>query len=459
MAQIEYHVPDLSFVYYLIIPSEIEHEYHVLLQQNGARWTLPQLKPQEHHFGVVKHINDYVWDTYNLHAVTLRCFHTRSIEHTGEQRFYVMDNLDLNWQLRENMQWFNEDAIHDSEDIDPVQRNILMDWFHWVHSDSSIRVAWHRPGWFDDVSFWMVDVADRMAIDTTQQVEQVRAWSRSCILRLEAENDKDLYLKAVPEHFSYEPVITRVLSIRYPKHMPDVRAVHVENGWMLMRDFGGTRLSDIKDMSVWKRVIRDFADIQVDLVGSTQSLVALGIPDRHVDYLLSQIDGIMVNLPDDLSEAEQLELRRFAPTLKTMCFELTEHNIPLSLTHGDFWAGNVVITSDDRTVFFDWSDASVSHPFFDVPFFIAEIERDLPLNRDAKAQLLDAYFDAWTRYEPKPNLRRAYLLAEVLGHLHMASFYRSNILPGVENNARWEMQNMLPMLLRQVMASVRTYLR
>jgi hypothetical protein len=39
--------------------------------------------------------------------------------------------------------------------------------------------------------------------------------------------------------------------------------------------------------------------------------------------------------------------------------------------------------------------------------------------------------------------------------LHQALFYYVHVLPGIESNARWEMQNMLPMLLRQVMAAVR----
>src|SRR5690606_26429116 len=139
-----------------------------------------------------------------------------------------------------------------------------------------------------------------------------------------------LFLKAVPEFFSYEPVITRVLSIRYPERAPDVRAVHVENGWMLIREFEGTPLTKIDDISVWKRTVKEFARLQIDLIKNTQSLVALGVPDRNVDYLASQIDRLMKDLPVTLTEDEQVELKRIAPTLRDMCYELAEYKIPLT---------------------------------------------------------------------------------------------------------------------------------
>jgi Ser/Thr protein kinase RdoA (MazF antagonist) len=255
--------------------------------------------------------------------------------------------------------------------------------------------------------------------------------------------------------FNYEPVITRVLSLRFPGHIPDVRAVHVENGWMLMRDFGGTALTEVRDIDIWKQVVQRYAEMQLDLIGNTQSLIALGVPDRNVDYLASQIERLMNELPVALSEEEQKEIKRFSSTLRSLCYQLTDFNIPLSLTHGDFWAENVIIRPNGMSLYFDWSDASISHPFFDMPFFLSEIDRELPHVPDAREQLRDGYLDVWTRYAPILNLRRAFQIAEVLGGLHQALFYYVHVLPGIESNARWEMQNMLPMLLRQVIAAVK----
>ena len=454
MSSLVYHNPDVTFTYHLIIPHADFSEYRVLLHQINGAWTIPAYLPEEHHFGVVNHINQYVADKLGLFSATLRCLHTHLVAENDEHRFYAMDNLHPDWQPPQGWAWMNEVDVKSLEFLYPFQRETLLQWFDWMHSDSSMRSPWMRHGWFGKSANWMQDLADRMAMDGIQPVEQVRAWVRSCTLSLKTEHDI-LYLKALPEMFNYEPVITRVLSLRFPENIPDVRAVHVENGWMLMRDIGGKPLTDHQDISVWKSVIRRYAEMQIDLIGNTHSMIALGVPDRNVDYLSSQVDRLMHDLPDALSQQEQTELKRLSSTLRSLCYELTEFNVPLSLTHGDFWAQNVMIRPNGEPVFFDWSDASVSHPFFDIPFFLSEIESDLAHIPDAREQLRDAYLDVWTRYAPLMNLRRIYQIAEVLSGLHQALFYYIHVLPGIESNARWELQNMLPMLLRQVMAAVK----
>src|SRR3712207_8886204 len=57
------------------------------------------------------------------------------------------------------------------------------------------------------------------------------------------------------------------------------------------------------------------------------------------------------------------------------------------------------------------SDASVSHPFFDLMhLFHAE--------PDVQARLRDSYFEAWTSFEPIERLHRAWTVAAPLCALH-----------------------------------------
>jgi aminoglycoside/choline kinase family phosphotransferase len=456
MHQIEYHNPDIIHTYYLMISDIDSNQFRVLLKQEGDHWTLPNYQPKEHHFAVVQHINHTLKQEYGLDVATLRCFRTEYDSTFGERRFYALDNLNHNWQPPANMRWVSEDIITNLNLPSDLQRDTILKWFDWIHSDNSIRVPWMRHGWFNKVSHWLIDLADRMAMDDIGEIEQLRTWSRSATLRLKTGHG-DIYLKAVPEMFTYEPVITRVLSLRYPNHAPDVRAVHVDKGWMVMRDFGGQTLTRVQDLEVWKKAVREYARMQLDISGNTQSLVALGVPDRNIDYMASQIERMMHHLPDDLTHEEQVELKRLSSTLKGMCYELVEYNIPLTLTHGDFWSGNTIIKNNGDILFFDWSDASISHPFFDIAFFLTEIETEIPHRHDAREQILNAYLEQWTRYEPMANLRQAYALAQVLGSLHQALFYFIHILPGIEFNARWEMQSMLPYLLRQIIAGIRIF--
>jgi aminoglycoside phosphotransferase (APT) family kinase protein len=103
--------------------------------------------------------------------------------------------------------------------------------------------------------------------------------------------------------------------------------------------------------------------------------------------------------------------------------------------HGDLHAGNVALR-DGRFATFDWTDASVAHPFFDLVTF-ARPPRDLPGGDALAARITAAYLALWEDYESPERLRDAWRLARIAGSLHQTVSYRS-ILAGLEDAARWE---------------------
>ena len=105
-----------------------------------------------------------------------------------------------------------------------------------------------------------------------------------------------------------------------------------------------------------------------------------------------------------------------------MCARLGELAVPQTLMHGDLNTGNVALV-DGRCVFFDWTDACVGHPFFDLVTLLAEnpdYGERLPDVLSARERLIDAYLGEWSAYEPMDRLRKAWALAEPLGWLHQA---------------------------------------
>jgi hypothetical protein len=302
----------------------------------------------------------------------------------------------------------------------------------------------------------MVDIADRLDLVPRGPVTQQTLWSRACQLHL-ATSGGDLALKAVPPLFSYEPVLTRVLSLRYPHRVPEVLAVNVEQAWMLTREGRGSPLAQLRTLDVWKSVLRQFAEIQIDLSENTHSLVAVGLPDRNVDYLVSQIDRLMIDLPPVLEDDEKQALRRAALAVKMLCYELVEYRLPLSITHGDLWSEHIRVLESGTAQFANWSDSCVSHPFFDIPIFLADIENELPQVPDVRQQLLQTYLEMWTKYEPMFRLRKACAIAEVVSKLQQVINYHQFILPAVEPTARQDMQHIIPSFLRQLLFALRTY--
>jgi len=264
-------------------------------------------------------------------------------------------------------------------------------------------------------------------------VRQLRAWELSCILRAPTATG-DVYLKAVPDSplFVNEPVVTAALAALFPDQVPAPLAVEAERRWLALADFGAELAWDPPD-AVREDVLRTFARLQIEAASQVDRLLGAGCLDRRLAWLADQaarwlpaieetgrlpgIDASTWLTPDELAE-----VRAAAPHLATICAELAGYAVPPSLVHGDLHLGNVA-PGPHGYLFFDWTDASVAHPFLDLLTFFQEDEEEIegPL-RD---RLRDAYLSEWTAFEPPERLRRAWRLAEPLSALNRAIGYRS----------------------------------
>jgi aminoglycoside phosphotransferase (APT) family kinase protein len=120
------------------------------------------------------------------------------------------------------------------------------------------------------------------------------------------------------------------------------------------------------------------------------------------------------------------------------------------LVHGDLHADNIAVR-DGAPVIFDWSDACVAHPFFDLTTLLdGEFLTALPA---ARARLQDVYFAYWAEYEPPERLRAAAALTAPLGLLHQAVSYQ-HIVISLEPEARWELIEGWVYFLRQLLAAL-----
>ena len=136
------------------------------------------------------------------------------------------------------------------------------------------------------------------------------------------------------------------------------------------------------------------------------------------------------------------------------CEELAGHAVPPSIVHGDLHLGNVA-RGPAGYRFFDWSDACVAHPFFDLLTMrrgtgFAEEEGDVELRDRLRA----AYLQAWAPFEPPGRLARASQLADPLGALHHAVSYRS-LVAGMTPPVESHMAGSTAWWLRQMLAGLR----
>lgn len=239
------------------------------------------------------------------------------------------------------------------------------------------------------------------------------------MLRAETTSDV-IYFKVANQLplFCHEPKTTQTLATLFPDYIPKPIAIDEQRRWMLTPDFGGSLREDNPSIETLQHIARTYARLQISTVSMLDMLMDSGCLDRRPHVLASQIDDLMT---DDaciigLDNEEKTKWRATAPTLKALCAKLAQFNIPNTLVHGDFHAGNIS-QQGHRTIIFDWTDACISHPFFDLPIFI---DFDAASHEEV---LRDAYLACWIAYEPIERLREAYQIAEILAALHQAVSY------------------------------------
>jgi len=455
-------VSESGHLHYALIPHVAEPR--VLLIPTPDGWTLPPVHREEFTgWSEMESVSQAACKEWGLSATTLRCL---AIQHVDDSLhfLYALEHRDARWQPPDGARWVEREMLADYPLAVPAHRAVIEEWFAWWGSDGPLRVPWYRPGWMDGAVAWLREQAERLGLTLTGAVEQVRSWQRSAILRVPT-NEGYLYFKAVPPVFAHEIALTEFLARHYPAHMPHVLAVERQQQWMLMAEVCGTMVEEFDDLDTWQAFLRRYAEMQIEQAQQVGDLLALGVPERRLPHLLAEMDALLEDTevlrpgPYGFHDAELAQMRGMATQLKDMCAELADYGLPDSLDHGDLWPQQILI-SNGAPVFIDWSDSSITHPFFSLSFFVdgrdffwQHIDAGQKLARipDVHARLVDAYLEPWEQFAPLSRLREAARLAAKLCAVHHALLYHRLILPGME--LAWEMQNMLPYHLKRLLES------
>ncbi len=309
------------------------------------------------------------------------------------------------------------------------------------------RVPWAREGWLVKATAWIDESLATRGRTRSGRVEQMRAWCLSTLLRVPtAEGTVFFKATAASPLFVDEGAVMEGLWRLFPDNVPAPIARDRERRWMLLDDLG-PELGWDAPLEVREDVLRLFARMQIESAGCVDELLALGCVDRRLEWLAAEAREL---LEDDaafagLDEGEAATLRALGPKLEAMCLALAKTGVPEALVHGDLHLSNVARV-DGHYVFFDWTDAAVTHPFLDVIDVV--FERD----EAVRGRLRDAYLSMWLDFAPIDGLLELWAVAEPLISLNQAVSYRhilANVEPGVGGELEWA----LPYFLREVLAS------
>ncbi len=360
---------------------------------------------------------------------------------------YVLESPKLD-ETPTGAEWVGRKTIAELPLAEPGHREVIDRHLRELERRSvpAQRVPWARKGWLEEASGWIEESLAAQGRPATGRIEQLRVWCLSCLLRVPT-GEGAVFFKGTVESplFVEEGSVMRGLAQLFPDNVPAPLAVDAQRRWMLLDDFGSELGWDAL-LDVREDVHRLFARMQVESSRHVSELLELGCVDRRHEWLASQIKDL---LADDVSlagleDGEVTTLRALGPVLEAKCLGLAETSVPYALVHGDLHLSNVA-RLDGEYVFFDWTDACVTHPFFDLIDVFRE--RDDAVS----ARIRDAYLSIWLDHQPMDRLLELWNNIEPLALLHHAVSYR-HILANVEPGAGQELEWALPYFLRKLLA-------
>ena len=440
--------------YRVLLPHPLESR--LLMMHAHGEWRLPEWEDgTEHLWQVTDHVNRAVAARYGMETTVLRCVR-RSIDPLSERelRVYELDNHSAPHDMVPTT-WIGQAELGTVRITDPETRELIGDWFRRDTGEMAVRGApWTRRGWYVEALAWTIAHLRRIGVHVSGSPDQLRAWERSFLMRVWT-SDGVFYFKASPAMFGHEPKLMGWLAERYPHNLPEIIAVDAQRGWFLQREVAGGALplDEVREEEEWYRAVRRLAEIQLDTSKCARDLVALGLPRRGLDILARRIPklcadatAMLLGQPCGLSRAEIERVASLPPTLLALCEELASYPIPDAVEHGDLSASNILSTLSGP-IYLDWSDSSLSHPFFTLSQLMSEAEGLLPASsRESRRRLRDSYLAPWMVVAPHETLTRAFEVARVLAPVHLAATTHAELLPAA--GYRWELECTVPQLMR-----------
>ena len=323
------------------------------------------------------------------------------------------------------------------------------------------QLRWHDPAWQAQAHDWIKAETQRNSIQLTGAIEQNHAYAWSTVMRVPSDQGL-LFFKATAGETLFEIALTQKLADWFPDCMPELVALDAERGWMLMRDGGEQLRATIRptqDVRPWEPVITRYAEVQIGLAGHVDEILALGIPDHRLaalpalySKLLADEASLMLDQEKGLTSAEFQQLIEMKPRFEQICRALAVLGIPETLNNGDFHDGNILI-KNGRVTFFDWGDATVTHPFVSLRTWFVSMEISLKLDDYAPptpemTALLERYLEDWERFASKESLLVAYDISRPVASIVKALLWHATISQ-LDGSLRAEYAWIVPELLKE----------
>ena len=249
---------------------------------------------------------------------------------------------------------------------------------------------WGLPAARSEMLAWVdAKLEEHGLVPADEPAVRLRPWS--IVIRIPTRSGSTVWVKANPPGSAFEPALTRALDAWAPGFVLTPLAVEPGRGWSLLPD-GGRLLArpDPDDPPGRFRLAstRRYTDLQRLLVERVPELLGLGVPDLRPTVMVDTLDELLDLVPVPVVAAARARI-------VDEVAQLAASPLPASLDHGDLHDRQVFGRPDGRHRFFDWGDASISHPFLSLRVTVGIAVENYGAESPAIGELVDAFLTGW----------------------------------------------------------------
>jgi len=353
----------------------------VLLVRNGCQFELPiVIIPKWRR--VAQEVTEFTLGLWGLKTICLFQPAAQGSDSGDADHFIVLESRDPSWLPPAGFKWVSreglQNGLHSITKAQSLQEVLAT---ADVHNDSLLDRPFARAGWFDDLVSWAQREVDPYRLKLTGKFCQLNGDPSFSLVRLETTGPS-IWFKAVGEPNRHEFPVTITLAKLFSRYLPTLIAARPSwNGWLTF-EAEGTMLDENSDISMWEKAAETLAELQIESVEQTGSLLDASCRDIRVPALLEQIDPFFDVMAELMAQQPKVpppvlslqEIHALAAQLKEVCVHLKDLGFPDTLGHLDFNPGNIIAGSD-RCVFLDWAEAYVGHPFLTFEYLRALTRR------------------------------------------------------------------------------------
>jgi len=437
----------MSDPFYVVLPDYSIQR--IALITNGTSNSLPQFAREEGiRYHTVATVNATVSTAWHIPVTVSHCLKEGV---NGAHAVFLLHNHDESSSLPPNVEWVELSQLNSISFEEPTHQLCVSDWVSSKDDPSWNHVPWSKSTFFGRATKWINEKVAQTGATVLGAPIQIRTWALSCVLRVETNNGT-LYFKALPDFFGHEPVLAKYLVEHFPKYFVDVVAIDASQHWMLMKEYAG---SEPETYEHWHDILKAMTEIQSHYNGRLDELVSLGCSDRRLERLPELLKPVSDELKQPhmlefygVNEEEAEELGRRLHLLPELCRHLESCGIAETLIHGDLWGPNTIVRdtkSDKAPLIFDWTDASVAHPFLDI--YISTTSEKNEAKRSAQRQ---AHIDVWSEYFPREQVVKALEISEQVAPYYFVLAWR-NVQLNAPEQSRWELIYLLHRFVRYIL--------